>query len=125
MRASSAPSCACGVYGCRDGVMEVANTGSANDNGGRGDWERTGVDVENVDSCANNIAFRLVVGIDKSSSEDLNLVFKTGVQIGKRRTYHLDATDSPLSEQSLIELRNSITCCESIADSVVPVIDSR
>lgn len=59
--------------------------------------ERAGVDVENVNSRVEDAGFRLAIGMDKRSSED-----------------HLDATDNPLSEQSLIELRKSITCCASM-----------
>jgi hypothetical protein len=45
--------------------------GLAKDNDGRGDRERAGVDVENVDSCVAYTALRLARGIDKSSSDAL------------------------------------------------------
>jgi hypothetical protein len=50
--------------------------GLAKDNEGRGDLERAGVDVENVDPCVAYAALRLVTGIDKRSSADLIICFK-------------------------------------------------
>jgi hypothetical protein len=58
-----------------------ATVGLAKDNDGRGDRERAGVDVENVDSWVAYAASRLARGIDKSSSDDLAAIsFRTGVQ---------------------------------------------
>ena len=54
-----------------DSAPAGAREGLANDNDGRGDRERAGVDVENVDSCVAYTAVRLARGTDKRSSDDL------------------------------------------------------
>jgi hypothetical protein len=86
---SSGSKCTCGACGCCDGVVGTVSAtagpreGLAKDNDGRGDRERAGVEVENVDSCVAYAASRLVRGIDKSSSDDLVAIsFRTRAPIG-------------------------------------------